>query len=66
MCIILYRMQCDTTCLSTNVSWGWRTWKVPCGQWTKWNFTSAGPNGAQLGMSHRSRAGHASWSRTPL
>ena len=39
LCIILYRTQCDTTCLSTNVSCESKTWKAPYGRWTKWSFT---------------------------
>ena len=39
LCIILYRTQCDTTCLSTNVSCESKTWKGPYGRWTKWSFT---------------------------
>jgi len=39
LCIILYRTQCDTTCLSTNVSCESKMWKGPYGRWTKWNFT---------------------------
>lgn len=61
LCIILYRTQCDTTCLSTNVSCESKTWKGPYGRWTKWSFTRDGhsalaarPGTLPLPMLHRS------------
>lgn len=61
LCIILYRTQCDTTCLSTNVSCESKTWKGPYGRWTKWSFTrdahnalAARPGTLPLPMPHRS------------
>lgn len=61
LCIILYRTQCDTTCLSTNVSCESKTWKGRYGRWTKWSFTRDGrsalaarPGTLPLPMLHRS------------
>lgn len=45
-----YRTQFVTTCPYTSVSWGLKTWKVRCGQSTKWSFTSDDHKGASQGM----------------
>lgn len=38
-------MQSVTTCRCINASWEWRTWRAPCGRWTRWSSTSAGRRG---------------------
>lgn len=37
-------MRCGTTCRYTNASWEWKTWKEPCGPWTRWSSTNDGPS----------------------
>jgi hypothetical protein len=55
-------MQFDTTSLSTNVLWGWKTSKALFGPWTRWSFTSDVLKGAPQGMSkHQNHAPLVWW-----